>query len=88
MFAKQLNELAQRKRLLVLEADLYRSRVDLECASLRVQFNSAFTTMRGGSPWLIAGGAAAGLLVARHWRGLAHWVESALTVWRWVQRLK
>jgi len=88
MFAKRLNDLAERKRLIVLEAGLHRSLVELECASLHVRLNSAGTSIRAGSLWLIAGGAVAGLLATRPGGGLAHWVPTALSAWRWVQRLK
>ncbi|MGD0058617.1 MAG: hypothetical protein ABSD58_04285 [Verrucomicrobiia bacterium] len=89
MFAKGLNGLAERKLLVVLEGGLHRGLIELECASLRVRLESARTSIRAGSsPWLIAGGAVAGLLAARHRRGLATWVPTALLAWRWVQRLK
>jgi hypothetical protein len=88
MFAERLNGLTECKRLIVLEAGLHRGLIELECASLRVRLESARTSIRAGSPWLIGGGAVAGLLAARHGRGLAHWVPTALAVWRWVKRLR
>jgi len=88
MFAKKLNALAERKRLIVLESDLHRSLVELECAQLRARLDSARAGIRLGGPWLLAGGAVAGLVAARHWRGLARWAPRALAAWRWVQRLK
>jgi len=88
MFAKKLNDLTERKWLIVLEADLHRSLVQLECANLRARLDSAHAAIRSGGPWLLAGGAVAGLVAARHWRGLARWVPTALTAWRWVQGLK
>ncbi len=88
MFAKRLNELTERKRLIVLEADLHRSLVELECASVRARLDSARAGIRLGGPWLLAGGAVAGLVAARHWRGLACWAPTALAAWRWVQGLK
>ncbi len=88
MFAKRLNDLTERKRLIVLEADLHRSLVKLECANLRARLDSACAGIRSGSPWLLVGGAVAGLVAARHWRGLARWAPTALAAWRWVQGLK
>ena len=92
MFAnQQLNELAERRRLLVMEADLHRSLIDLERASLRERLaglQAARETVAAGKPFLIAGGAVAGLLAMRHWRKLAGWIPTALTALRWVQSLK
>lgn len=84
MFAKRLNDLAERKRLNAMEAALHRSLVELECVSLRARLDSTQANVRAGNPWLIAGGAVAGLVAARHWRGLARWVPTALAAWRYV----
>ena len=92
MFAQQqLNELAERRRLLVMEADLHRSLIGLERASLRERLASlqaAREKVATNRPLLIAGGAVAGLLAMRHWRKLARWVPAALSALRWVQSLK
>ena len=88
MFAKRLNDLTERKWLIVLEADLHRSLVELECANLRARLDSARPGIRSGGPWLLAGGAVAGLVAARYWRGVARWAPTALAAWRWVQGLK
>ena len=88
MFAKRLDELTERKRLIVIEADLHRSLAELECAALWVRFNSAFTSARARSLWLKIGGTMAGLLAARRWLGLGHWIPTVLVMWRWIQRLK
>lgn len=92
MFAKQqLNELAARRQLLLLEADLHRSVIGLERESLRARFaslNEARERVAAGGPWLVAGGAVAGLLAVRHWRKLARWIPTALTALRWAQSLK
>jgi hypothetical protein len=89
MFAKQLNELAERRRLLVMESDLHRSLLILERENLRARLaglRAARERVAAGSPLLIAGGAVAGLLAMRHWRKLARWMPAALTVLRWVRR--
>jgi hypothetical protein len=91
MFAKQLNDLAERRRLLVMEADLHRSLLDLERQNLRARLaglRDARERVAAGSPLLIAGGAVAGLLAVRHWRKVARWIPAALTALRWVQSLK
>jgi hypothetical protein len=91
MFAKQMTELAERRRLLVVEADLHRSLIGLERENLRARLTDLQTArerVAAGSPLLIAGGAVAGLLAVRHWRKLARWIPVALTVLRWVRRSK
>ena len=92
MFAKQqMIELAERRRLLVMEADLHRSLIVLERESLRVRLaglQEAREKVASHSPLLIAGGAVAGLLAMRHWRKLARWLPAALTALRWAQSLK
>ena len=92
MFAqRQLNELAERRRLLVMEADLHRSLISLERESLRARLTDlreAREKVASHSPLLIAGGAVAGLLAMRHWRKLARWLPAALTALRWAQSLK
>lgn len=92
MFAKQqLNELAERRELLLLEAELNRSVIGLECESLRARLadlQAARERVAAGGPWLVAGGAVAGLLAVRHWRKLAGWIPTALTALRWVQSLR
>lgn len=92
MFAKQqLNELAERRRLLVMEANLHRSLIGLEREGLRERIaglHAARKKIASNSPLLIAGGAVAGLVAVRHWRKLARWIPTTLTALRWVQSLK
>lgn len=92
MLAKrQLNELAERRRLLVMEADLHRSLIGLERENIRARFaglQAARGRVGAGGPWLAAGGALAGLLVIRRWRKFAPWIPAALTALRWVKSLR
>jgi len=92
MFAEaELKELAERKRLLLLESDLHRSLIGLECESLRRQLtplSEARERIAAGGPWLAAGSAVAGLLAIRHWRKFVRWIPAALTALRWVQKLR
>lgn len=87
MFANQrLNELAERKRLLLLEAELHRGLISLECESLQGRLAGLLATrerVASQHPLLIAGGTVAGLLALRHWRKLARWMPAALTTLRW-----
>jgi hypothetical protein len=90
MFAKgQLNELAEHKRLLLLEADLHRNLIGLECEKLRAQLaplNEMRERVVASSPWLVAGSAVAGLLAMRHWRKLIRWAPLAMSAVRWLKK--
>lgn len=92
MFAKEeLMELAERKRLLLLEADLHRSLIGLECENLRARLaplNEARERIAAGGPWLVAGSAIAGALAVRHWRKLVRWIPIALTAVRWLKKFR
>ncbi len=92
MFAKkQLNDLAERRRLLVLEADLHRSFIILEREHLRSKFDwihQARERVAAGGPWVAASGAVAGLFAVRHWRKLAKWIPAGLVALRWIKSLK
>jgi len=88
MFAKELDELAQRKRMILLEADLHRSLVESECLALREHLDSMQTAGNFGRRWLLWGGAVAELLLARRRGGLTRWISPLLAAWRWVHRLQ
>ena len=87
MFAKELNELAQRKRLILLESSLHRGLLEAECLALRAQLESVQSVFDTGRRWFHWGEAAAGWLTTRRGAGLAHWVSAALAAWRWIRRL-
>ena len=85
-----LNQLAQRKRLLLAQSELQRRLLALECARLRTRLaplESVEENLGRLRPWLLAAGAAAGLLAARRWRRLLRWLPAALAVWRWWRRM-
>jgi hypothetical protein len=92
MFAKELRDLAERRRLLVMESDLHRGVIGMECASLRErvarvqQAREHLTTL--ANPVLIGGGALAGFLALRNWRRLMHWVPTLMTAARWMLSLR
>jgi len=92
MFAQQqLDILAERRRLLVAEADLHRSLIGLESENLReglARLQPAREGVTARRPWLVAGSAVVGLLAMRHWRKLMRWIPVALTAVRWAQSLK
>ena len=88
---KELNDLAERRRLLVVEADLHRNLIALEVQNLRAKIEwlgQAREQFSLGKPWLAAGGVAAGLLAVRHWRKVIRWVPVAMTAFRWIRKLK
>ena len=88
---RPLTDLAERKRLLVLQADLHRALLRVEGAKMRERMNwwhEARNKVRSASPWLAVGAGAVGLLAASRWRKLANWVPVGLAAWRWVQKFK
>lgn len=88
---RQLNALAERRKLLVLEGELHRSLVVLERENLRARLaglRAAREQVASHKPLLLAGSAVAGLFALRHWRKLARWMPAALTALRWVQSWK
>jgi hypothetical protein len=86
---KRLNELAERKRLLILEADLHRAVLQAEAGNLRArwqwisQAREKFPVKAG---WLV--GSAAGLLAVRNWRRTLKLIPVGLTAWRWWRKLR
>ena len=83
-----MNELAERKRLLLAQADLHRTILQAELARCQTRLDAARQGIRAGGPWLAAGSAVAGLLLARKWRTVAGWVPTALAAWRWYRKFK
>jgi len=86
---ERVNDLAERKRLLVLEADLHRHIIGLECTALQARA-AALTDVRkqlaARSPWVIGSGAAAGLLAVRHWRKVIRWAPQVFSLWRLIKK--
>lgn len=88
---KELNDLAERRRLLVVEADLHRNLIALEVENIRAKIEwlgRAREHVSSGKPWLAAGGVVAGLLAVRHWRKVIRWAPAAMSAFRWVRKLK
>ena len=88
---KRMNDLAERRRLLVMEAELHRGIIMTEADSIRSKLEmlaQARGKVYASKPWLAAGGVAAGLLAMRHWRKVVRWAPAALTAFRWVRKLK
>jgi len=86
-----LTGLAERKRLLVLQADLHRTLLCAECVNVRQRLNwlnEARQQARSAYPWLAVGAAVVGLVAAWRGRTLAKWVPTALAAWRAWRELK
>jgi hypothetical protein len=87
----QLNQLAERRRLLVMEADLQRALIALECENLRAKWSGVAALRQqvaSASPLLAVGAAVAGLLAVRHRRKLGGWLAVVPTVLRLARLLK
>jgi hypothetical protein len=84
----ELKELAERRRLLVLEAELHRGLITAECESLRARLEAVRERTTAARPWLMAGGAIAGVLAFRRWRWIVRWVPAGLIVLRWLRTMK
>ncbi len=88
---KQLNDLAERKRLLRLQGDLHRALLQAEFTRARARVkwvNQARENITGNPLLLAGGGALAGFLALRNWRTLAKWAPAALSAWHWFKKFK
>ena len=88
---KQLTPLQERKRLLLLQANLHRTLLRAECAGALARLSWLNKTRRvaqSAGPWVAVGAAAVGFLAAWRGRKLGIWIPSVLEVWRGVQKLK
>jgi hypothetical protein len=80
-----MNELADRKRMLVLQSDLHRALLQAEAASVRdrlERLNQVREVARSASPWLMAGAAAVGLLATWRGRKLTGMIPVAVAAWK------
>ncbi len=83
-----MNELAERRKLLLMETELHRSLIGLERVRLQARLaalNNARARVATGGPWLVAGGAIAGLFAVRHWRTLGRWLPNLFRM-AWLAR--
>ena len=77
-----MNDLADRKRLLLAEADLHRQLVRLEWARLHRGTDAVRAFTSGNRWWLLGLAVAGGTLLARRWHGLARWLPTVIAVVR------
>lgn len=83
-----LNDLSARKRLLLAQAELHRTILLGEVTRCQLRLDAARQGMRTSGPWLAAGSAIAGVLLARKWRSLAGVIPGAVAAWRWYRKFK
>jgi hypothetical protein len=87
MFAEpRLKELEDAKRLVLLQAEIHRGLLRLECQTLFDRFgrlSSAGVGAAASPPLVIAGTAVAGVLAVRYWRTLLKHAPAVLAAWRW-----
>jgi hypothetical protein len=80
--------LAERKRLLVEQAQLHRSALVLEQQQWRERMAAATAQVQSQRWWLVGGLTLAGWFFARRFGGLTRWLPVALSVARFAQGLR
>ena len=86
---RRLSELAEAKRLVVLQADLHRNLLRLETDTLRERLAGLTGTrdkLWSGRPVWVAGAVLAGVLAVSRWRALLRWAPAVVTAYRWFRR--
>jgi hypothetical protein len=83
-----MNSLADRKRLLIRQAQIYRELVTLERENLSASIDNTRAQFRSTRWWLIGGMACAGWLLSTKLSGIAKWVPTALAAARYAQQLR
>lgn len=84
-------ELEDRKRMIVVQADLHRALLQAELVRVRARLDrldEARERFRAAGPWLAVAGAVGGVIAARKWRSLAAWAPPMLAAWRWLRSFR
>ena len=81
----KLSELTERRKLLLIEADLHRNLIMMEVENLRAHVADLESARQRvtSNPWMLAGGTIAGVFAFRHLRQLARWAPVAITAFQW-----
>lgn len=85
-----MNELAERRKLLVMEADLHRAVIGLERANLQLRLaklRAARERLATNKPLLLAGSAVGGLLALWKGRKFVSLIPAALSALKWARTL-
>ena len=80
-----MNDLARRKRLLIVQADLHRGLVRLECARWPGRCSATVAGAWKNRWWLAGGAVVGGALLVRHWRKIIPWLPAVVTLLRALQ---
>lgn len=83
-----VTSLAERKRLLVEQAELHRTALAFEQQQWRARIAAASAQVQSQRWWLIGGATLAGWLLARRFGGVTRWLPLALSVARIAQGLR
>ena len=79
------NSLAERKRILVLQADVHRNLIELEQLRLQQRFEVLRGQMRAKSWWLLGAAVVTGWLTTRVFGSLLKFVPAGMAAWRLIQ---
>jgi hypothetical protein len=86
--ATTVNDFAEQKRLLVLQAELHRQIIEIERFRMHQRFDLARERFYANRWWLLGGLAAAGWLSTRKFGALLKLVPMGMTAWGMVQKLR
>ena len=87
MHASQpVTELAIRKRLLLLEAEVRRSQIAATWSGLEARVATTSGMLRSAPWWAMGTGAISAFFLARKSQGLARWIPAGLIAWRLFKR--
>jgi len=84
----RVNDLAQRKRLLVLQAELHRQIIEIERIRLFDRVDFLRGRLLANRWWLLGSVAAAGWLSTRKFGRLLRFLPMGMTAWRLLQNFK
>jgi hypothetical protein len=85
VYDEKMTDLEETRRLLVLQADVHRSTLQLELASLKERLGwlgGARQAAKNTRPWLIGAAAVLGFLAMRYQGGVTRWLPVVLATWR------
>jgi hypothetical protein len=83
-----MNTLAERKRVLILEAELHRTLIGLERVQLHQRAEELRERITANRWWLLGGAVAAGWLSTRLFGSVLRLLPAGMAAWRIVQKLR